>query len=82
MYNVCHIYLLDYTGPITSSIASDVVKYGVDALNDIRQGREPRDFDLGGTISNALFGLAWGKLPGKYVDRFRDYIAGSGGELY
>ena len=72
--------MYSFLGPIASSLVGDVVKYGVDALNDIRQGNEVRDFDLAGTISNALFGAAWSKLPGKYIGKFKDLIEEAAGK--
>lgn len=66
--------------PIAASVAGDLVKYGVDALNDIRQGKEVRDFKLGEVISNAAFGAVWGQFPGKYVKQFDDYLQMNGGK--
>ncbi len=43
------------------------MKYGIDAGNDYFEGREIRDFDLGGTVSNAVYSVLWGDTYGNYI---------------
>ena len=52
---------------VSSSLAGDIVKYGVDAGIDHIQGNEVADPNLAGSLHNAGFDLVWGLLPGKFI---------------